>query len=101
MSKPSYSKSDGLRVTTSVIDRRVTKAKKELTLDCDNCCERKKDCDGPRLTWSHIVSIKYAKENGMAELCWDKNNMELLCEKHHNEVESLTAEERLKFFHSK
>ena len=99
MSKPTCSTSDALRVTTSVIDRRVSKAKKELTLDCDNCCER---CGGGgRLTWSHIVSVKWAKESGHAEYCWDKDNMELLCPDHHDEVESWTAEKRLEFYHNR
>jgi len=95
MSKPTYGKSDGgARVTTDVINVRVTKAKMELTLDCDKCCERCGLSGDTRLTWSHIVSIKWAKENGHAEYCWDKKNMELLCE-------SWTAEKRLEFYHTK
>ena len=104
MSKNTYGKSGGgARVTTSKINYRVTKAKNELTLDCDNCCERMSpECSKPlRLSWSHIVSIKYAKESGMAELCWDKDNLELLCEKHHLEIEALTAEERLEYYNSR
>ena len=102
MSKPTYSKSDGMRVTTAVIDKRVSKAKRELTLYCDNCCERMStECSKPRLTWSHIVSIKWAKESGHAEYCWDKDNMELLCEKHHEEIESRTAEQRLEYYLSR
>lgn len=100
MSKPSYSKSDGMRVTTAVIDKRVSKAKRELTLEANGCCERCGTNQG-RLTWSHIVSIKWAKENGHAEYCWDKDNMELLCEKHHLEIESRTAEQRLEFYKSR
>jgi 5-methylcytosine-specific restriction endonuclease McrA len=100
MSKPSYSKSDGTRVVTAVIDKRVSKAKRELTLEADGCCERC-NTNQDRLCWSHIVSIKYAKESGMAELCWDKDNMELLCTKCHLEVESWTAKERIDFYNGR
>jgi len=98
--KPSYGKSDGTRVETAVIDRRVRKAKQELTLDHDFCCERCNSNQG-RLSWSHIVSIKWAKENGHAEYCWDKVNMELLCEDDHLEIESRTAEQRLDYYNSR
>jgi len=98
--KPTYSKTDGTRVETSVIDRRVRETKKMLTLAADGCCERCNTNQG-RLCWSHIVSIKWAKENGHAEYCWDKMNMELLCEKHHLEIESRTAEKRLEYYNSR
>lgn len=100
MSKPTYKKSDGMRVTTAVIDKRTSKAKRELTLDHDGCCERCGTNQG-RLCWSHIVSVKYAKENSMSEACWDKVNMELLCETDHLEIESRTAEERLEYYLSR
>jgi predicted nucleic acid-binding Zn finger protein len=97
MSKPTYSKSNGVRVTTAVIDQRTSKAKREIVLNSNNCCERCGSNEG-RLTCSHIVSVKWAKENGHAEYCWDVRNIELLCEKHHLAVESWTAKERLEFY---
>jgi hypothetical protein len=97
MSKPTYSSSAGIRYSTSQIDRRVSEAKREIAQGFNSCCERCQTNQG-RLTMSHIVSVKYAKENGMTELCWDKNNMELLCEKHHLEIESRTALERMEFY---
>lgn len=97
MTKPTYSKSNGTRVTTAVIDRRTSQAKRELSMNADGCCERCGTNQG-RLTYSHIVSVKWAKENGHAEYCWDPNNLELLCEEHHLNVESWTAEQRLDFY---
>ena len=97
MGKPTYGTTSGERVTTSVIDRRTSEAKWKAVCAADSCCKRCYTNQG-RLTCSHIVSVKAAKEEGCAELCWDVDNIELLCEKHHLEVESWTAEERLAFY---
>lgn len=66
-------------------------------MNTEGCCERCESNDG-RLTCSHIVSVKYAKESGHAELCWCKKNIELLCTKCHLEVESWSASERMDFY---
>ena len=80
MSKPTYSTSNGERLSTSQIDTRTTKAKELLLqnyLDLHGylfsaTCERN-DCIP--ITCAHIISVKEAKESGRAELCFDINNM--------------------------
>lgn len=92
-----FGTSEGQRLSTSAIESRIKKAKAELTLDCDHCCEHCNTNQG-FLSWSHIVSVKYAKENGMSELCWNKNNMELLCMDCHHKVENRSNLERLEIY---
>lgn len=101
MSKNTYGKSNGEgRVTTEVINRRMSKTKDKIKQRFTKCCER---CDSNqgRLTMSHIVSVKWAKENGHAQYCWDEDNIELLCNDCHLEIESRTAEERLEYYLSR
>ena len=83
MNKPTYSTSNGIRLTTSQIDTRVKKAKgllieqQFIDLGYNVCTECfRNDCKP--LDCSHNISIKEAKETGCAELCFDINNMEVL-----------------------
>lgn len=86
--KPSYSDSNGNRWTTSQIDRKSDKAARELLQEqrdelgynvCTKCWQN--DCNP--LDVSHNISKKEAKEIGKTELCWDKDNMEIIGRRHH------------------
>ena len=100
-SKNTFGKSNGgERVTTAVIETRIRKAKMAIRDECNYCCERCGSNQG-QLSMSHIVSVKWAKETGHSEYCWDKDNIELLCEEHHLEIESRTAEKRLEYYLSR
>ena len=79
-------------------DRNVEEAKKEYKEDLIDqigyhCCERCGDTGG-RLEFSHIMSVDFCQKEGMADIAWDKNNLELLCRKHHRVVESWEAAKR-------
>lgn len=88
------STSYGDRLTTSVIDSRIRKAKAKKYLELEfNACERCNSNQG-RLDMSHIISVKECKESGRAELAYTVDNLELLCRDCHNEIESRTKEER-------
>ena len=83
-----YKTSNGERIRQSVIDRLIRKAKEQkLRQQFDehgyNFCENCLISSGTYLDCSHRVSVKKAKENGMTELCWDVNNIDVLCRKCH------------------
>lgn len=83
-----YQCSDGSRLKQSVIDRLITKAKKqkvESQFDDHgyNFCEECGISSGTYLDCSHNVSVKKAKEQGKTELCFDVNNITMLCRKCH------------------
>lgn len=89
-----YSDSQGNRYTTAQIERRITKAAKEMIQDqldehgynfCTKC--RRNDCKP--IDASHNVSRKQAKEEGRVEILWDKNNLELIGRRHHQEKDGL------------
>lgn len=97
-----YSTSTGERVRQSVIDDRIRKAKisvlHEQIMDvghnyCENCHS---NGSGSRLDCSHNVSIKKAKESGRTELCWDENNIEILCRTCHQKKDKLNLKFNLK-----
>lgn len=90
-----YPTSDGKRYTQSQIDRRITNAKRAILERqimeeghnyCENCHSNGR---GTRLDCSHNVSVKKAKESGRTELCWDVNNIEILCRDCHQEKDGL------------
>lgn len=92
-----YSTTDNKsRYSTSQIDARIKKAKTQKKEEliyapfCESCGK-----SDSRLTMSHIVSVKFAKENGMAELCWDLKNILLECETCHTETENQSSAERV------
>lgn len=83
MNKPTYSDSNSNRYTTEQIDYRINKAGVEK-LDLQfmdhgyNFCTRCKRNDCRPIDVSHTISRKEAKENGMVEVLWDLDNLEIL-----------------------
>ena len=83
-----YQTSNGERIKQSVIDRLIRKAKAEkLRQQFDehgyNFCEECGISSGVYLDCSHDISVKEAKESSRTELCWDVENITILCRKHH------------------
>jgi hypothetical protein len=79
-----YQTSKGERIKQSVIERLVRKAKeKKLRQQFDehgyNFCEHCLISSGTYLDCSHRVSVKEAKESSRTELCYDVNNIDVLC----------------------
>ena len=56
------------------------------------CEECGRNGSGTRLDCSHKISMKVAKETGRTELCWDINNMNVLCREHHEERDKLNIQ---------
>ena len=84
----SYECSNGDRLKQSVIDRLITKAKaqkvREQFEDYQyNFCEECGISQGTYIDCSHDISVKKAKESGRTELCFDVNNITMLCRKCH------------------
>lgn len=97
MSKPTYSCTDGTRLTTSQIDTRVTLAKgilldNQLQEHGYNFCTECERNDCKPLDCAHIISVKEAKETGRAELCWDINNMKIIGRCHHQKQDGLNLQ---------
>ena len=89
-----YKTSTGESLSNSVIDSRMQKAKKQLLQNqVDehgyNFCEQCGRSSGVYLDCSHDISVKKAKENGKAELCYKVGNMTVLCRKCHQEKDGL------------
>ena len=83
-----YKCSDGTRLKQSVIERLITKAKRyKVQQQFDehgyNFCEECLISSGTYLDCSHDISVKKAKENGETELCFDANNITMLCRRCH------------------
>jgi len=83
-----YKCSDGTRLKQSVIERLITKAKREKLrqfIDENDYifCEECKTNNCTYLDCSHDISVKKAKENGETELCFDANNITMLCRRCH------------------
>jgi len=75
-----YRDSDGNKYSSSVVDRKTRKAKAErLQMQIDeigyNVCEECNRNDCKPVDCSHDISVKWAKENGRVELCWDVKNI--------------------------
>ena len=90
----SYKCSDGTRLKQSVIERLITKAKKtKLENQFDeygyNFCEECKISSSTYLDCSHDISVKKAKELGETELCFDVNNITVLCRRCHQIKDNL------------
>lgn len=88
-----YKTSNGERLTKSVIDNRIRKAKAaklKAMLDeqgyiaCENCGVS----GGARLDCSHNISVKECQETGRSELAYDVKNITVLCRQHHIEFEN-------------
>ena len=83
-----YECSDGSRLKQSVIERLITKAKAQKVREQFdehgyNFCEDCKRSSGTYIDCSHNVSVKKAKETSRTELCFDVNNITMLCRKCH------------------
>lgn len=94
-----YLCSDGSRVTQPQLERKMRVAKMELieeqldSFGYNFCQERKcKRSNGVRLDCSHTISIQHAKNLGKTELCWDKNNMRMLCRSCHQKFDKLNVQ---------
>ena len=89
-----YQLSNGDRITKSVIDSRVKKAKAKL-LDNQmkehgyNFCSLCQKSSGVRLDCSHVVSTDECQKIGYSELAYDVDNIEVLCRGCHSERDGL------------
>lgn len=104
-SKNTYRTSHGERLNANQIERRNRENKRdylESFIDRHGYyfCERTKRSD-KGVDCSHIVSKKYCLENGMAELVYNENNLELLCRDAHNDIEGWSNKKRLAWFISR
>ena len=78
-----YSDSQGNRYTTPQIERKIKKSALEL-LQIQfieygyNFCQRCKRNDCKPIDVSHNISRKQAKEDGIVEVLWDYDNLEIL-----------------------
>jgi len=83
-----YGTSNGERLTTPEIERRIRQAIKMLLeiqfIDYGyNFCEHCKSNEDKPIDVSHTISRKKAKEEGRAEMLWDLGNLEILGRKCH------------------
>jgi len=83
-----YQCSDGTRLKQSVIERLITKAKREKLrqfIDENDYifCEECKTNNSFKFDCSHDLSVKKCKEQGKTELCFDVNNITILCRSCH------------------
>ena|ERR1035437_4999698 len=97
-----YHTSDGQTLTESQIKKLISKAKEGKLSDQlnewgYNFCEKSimhdigeldnyvliNDLDYKILQCSHKISVKDAKESGRAELCYDKDNIQIICQHCH------------------
>lgn len=89
-----YSTSQGERLTTNQIESKMRKAK-ALKLELQfiehgyNHCEKCGISSGTYLDVSHNISVKEAKESGKAELCYDLDNLTVLCRNCHKKKDKL------------
>ena len=93
-----YLTSNGERIKQSIIDRNIRKAKEMKVADFVMghgyvFCEVSKHSEGI-IDISHIISVKYAKETGRTELCWDFRNMRFLSRTQHEILDAKTNLER-------
>ncbi len=101
----SYKLSSGKRLSKKIIDRRIKKAKelkKELFFEEHGYyfCEHTKRTDC-RLSMSHIISVKECQNNGNSELSYDIDNLELLSDESHLEIEQMSNPNRIKWYYYK
>ena len=90
-----YSDSNGKRYTTPQIERLIKKNALEL-LEMQfiehgyNFCQSCLRNDCKPIDVSHTISRKKAKEDGIVEVLWDYDNLEILGRKCHAEKDKLT-----------
>lgn len=89
-----YKLSDGTRLSKSIIDARVRKAKAEI-LDRQmrehgyNFCKSCKQSAGVRLDCAHIISVDACQKLGASEMAYDPANIEVLCRSCHRKRDGL------------
>jgi len=89
-----YSESDGTRHTIKQRNKLMTSAKKEkideqLLFDGYTHCQRCGRSSGTYFDCAHIISVKEASESGHVELCWDKENIMIMCRECHQDYDGL------------
>jgi len=95
-----YKTSDGKRVSQAMIDRKVRLAKDikrmefELSHGYVYCEITMLNESNTIIDVSHIISVKYAKETGRTELCWDFRNLRFLSRIQHEKHDAKTNLER-------
>lgn len=92
-----YRCSNGERVTQSVIDIRIRKAKaKKLQIFLEQhgyyFCEDCERSDCKPIDCSHEISVSEAKNTGKTELCWDVNNMKMRGRPCHQKYDKLDVQ---------
>ena len=100
-----YEISSGERLSKSVIDKRVKKAKENYINDFRDkhgylFCERTKRVDCV-LDCSHIISVKACQNMGRSELAYSLDNIELLSRKEHEKIESWKNDKRLAWYNAR
>ena len=95
----SYLCSDGSRIPQSKIESLIKKAKAKVLenqIDDDgfnHCSVRTcQKSSGVMLDCAHVVSVKKAKEMGKTELCFDVNNIKILCRGCHQKYDKLNTQ---------
>jgi len=93
----SYLCSNGSRIPQSKIESLIKKAKAKVLenqIDSDgfNHCISCGKSSGVMLDCAHVVSVKKAKEMGKTELCYDVNNIEILCRDCHQKYDKLNTQ---------
>jgi 5-methylcytosine-specific restriction endonuclease McrA len=83
-----YGDTQGNRLTTAQIERNISKHAKiyiemQFIEHGYNFCETCGRSSGTYLDVSHTISRKKAKEDGIVEVLWDYDNLEILCRKCH------------------
>jgi len=93
-----YKTTNGERITQSQIDLRIRKAKEQKLESMNDqfgyvfCEQCGRNGSGTRLDCSHDISVKKAKEEGKSELCWDVQNITILCRKCHQVKDKLNVQ---------
>ncbi len=87
-----YYTSTGDRISQATLDRRIRRAKqvKKERLEGD-FCEECGAC-GVVLDMSHDMSIQDAKNARMVELCYDVENLSLICRDCHKKKDGLNLQ---------
>lgn len=102
---PKYPKSDGTFIDKKSVDRKITKAKEVYSQNfidehgyiyCERCKKNPSGCPG--IARSHIISVKECQNNGTTEISWMLNNIELLGQTCHREIEDWTNEKRAAWY---
>lgn len=94
-----YKTSNGDRISQSLIDRLIRKAKghklrDQFESDGYNHCENCGISNGTFLDCSHDISVKQCKETSRTELAFDTSNITILCRSCHQKKDKLNTQWR-------